>query len=519
MPAAVGRLLGSALGTPLPWWVMSDRPSASDDDLPEQMRVRRQKRSELLERGRAPYATGFHRTHTLAELRERYSDLESGASTGVSVSVAGRVIHLRNTGKLCFARLRDGDGAGLQAMLSLDRIGEDSLREWKHVVDIGDHIGVTGEVISSRRGELSVLADQWTIVAKALRPLPVAHKSLSDETRSRQRYVDLVVNPHAREMVRTRAAVLRSVRETMGGKGYLEVETPVLQLVHGGATARPFHTHLNAFDLPMTLRIALELHLKRAIVGGIDKVYEIGRIFRNEGIDSTHSAEFTMLEAYQAYGDYDTMAELTRTLVIDAARAIGHTVIPDGDGGGLDLEAPWERITLHQAVSNSVGAEVTIDTDADRLRELAAKHDVHLAEGWSHGEIVLELFEKLVERTVRAPTFVCDYPESVRPLARPHRVEPRLTEAWDLVIAGVELAAAYSELTDPVIQRERLIAQSILAAQGDPEAMELDEDFLRALEYGMPPTGGMGLGIDRLVMLLTGVGIRDTILFPLVKPE
>jgi lysyl-tRNA synthetase, class II len=302
-------------------------------------------------------------------------------------------------------------------------------------------------------------------------------------------------------------------------EGYLEVETPVLQLVHGGATARPFHTHLNAFDLPMTLRIALELHLKRTIVGGIGKVYEIGRIFRNEGIDSTHSAEFTMLEAYEAYGDYNTMATLTRTLVLDAAGATGGTVIPDGRGGELDLAAAWNRVTLHDAVSNALGEHVTVDTDADRLRKLAARHDVHVDDAWGAGEIVLELFEKLVERTLRMPTFVCDYPESVRPLARPHRDDPRLAEAWDLIIAGVELAPAYSELNDPVIQRKRLVAQSELAANGDPEAMELDEDFLRALEYGMPPTGGMGLGIDRLVMLLTGVGIRDTILFPLVKPE
>jgi lysyl-tRNA synthetase class 2 len=490
-----------------------------DDDLPEQMRVRRQKRGELLERGRAPYAVSFRRSHTFADLRAAYSDLSPGATTGLTVSVAGRIIHLRNTGRLCFARLREGGGAELQVMLSQDRIGEEALRDWKHLVDIGDHVGIDGEVVSSRRGELSVQADRWTIVAKALRPLPVAHKSLSDETRSRQRYVDLIVNPDAREMVHTRAAVLRSLRQTLGSRGFVEIETPVLQLVHGGAAARPFHTHLNAFDLPMTLRIALELHLKRAIVGGIDKVYEIGRIFRNEGIDSAHSAEFTMLEVYEAYGDYDTMASLTRTLVLEAARATGHTLIPDGSGGEIDLEAPWDRITLHSAVSSAVGAQVTLDTEVDRLRELAAKHEVHVDDDWGHGELVLELFEKLVERTLRTPTFVCDYPESVRPLARPHRLDPRLTEAWDLIIAGVELAPAYSELTDPVIQRERLIAQSELAARGDPEAMVVDEDFLRALEYGMPPTGGMGLGIDRLVMLLTGTGIRDTILFPLVKPE
>jgi lysyl-tRNA synthetase, class II len=494
--------------------------SDADDDLPEQLRVRRQKRTELLDRGQAPYVAGFQRTHTLAELRTRYSDLEPGATTGVTASIGGRVIHLRNTGKLCFARLREGGGAELQVMLSLDRVGQETLRDWKHLVDIGDHVGVEGEVVSSRRGELSVQADRWTIVAKALRPLPVAHKALSDETRTRQRYVDLIVNPGAREMVRTRAVVLHSIRETLDSQGFVEVETPVLQLVHGGAAARPFHTHLNAFDLPMTLRIALELHLKRAIVGGIDKVYEIGRIFRNEGIDSAHSAEFTMLEVYEAYGDYDTMATLIRTLVLEAARATGHTVISDGAGGELDLEAPWQRVTLHDAVSNVVGEELTIGTDTGRLRELAGKYDVHVEDDWGHGEIVLELFEKLVQRTLLTPTFVCDYPESVRPLARPHRHDPRLTEAWDLIIAGVELAPAYSELTDPVIQRERLVAQSELATRGDPEAMVVDEDFLRALEYGMPPTAGEGVGIDRLVMLFADQpSIREVILFPHLRPE
>ena len=498
---------------------MTARPSEHEDDLPEQMRVRREKREELIERGMPPYALGFRRTNTLAELRAAYPDVEPGAGTGDVVSVAGRVIFLRNTGRLCFARLRDGDGSELQAMLSLDRIGEQSMADWKHLVDIGDHVGVVGEVVTSLRGELSVMVDRWTITSKALRPLPVAHKALADETRTRQRYADLIVNPAAREMVHTRAAVVRSMRETLHRRGYVEVETPVLQLVHGGAAARPFHTRLNAFDLPMTLRIALELHLKRAVVGGIERVFEIGRIFRNEGIDSTHSAEFTMLEAYEAYGDYDTMATLTHDLVLEAARAVGRTVIPAGRGGEVDLESPWKHVTLHEAVSAIVGEDVTPDTSPVRLRELAEKTEVRLEDSWGSGEIVLELFEKLVEHTLLEPTFVRDYPESVRPLARPHRDVPGLAEAWDLVIAGVELAVAYSELVDPVVQRERLIAQSELAAHGDPEAMDLDEDFLRALEYGMPPSGGMGMGVDRLVMLLTGTGIRDTILFPLVKPE
>ncbi|WP_298332760.1 lysine--tRNA ligase [Haloactinopolyspora sp.] len=495
---------------------MNEPPS---NDLPEQLRVRREKRAELLSRGIQPYALGFERTHTLASVRAEHEGLEAGAETGKRVAIAGRVIFLRNTGKLCFARLREGDGTELQVMLSLDRVGEQSLADWKHVIDIGDHVGVEGEVIASKRGELSVMADSWTMVSKALRPLPVAHKDLSDETRVRQRYVDLIVNPEARSMVRTRAAVTRSLRETLHRHGYLEVETPVLQLVHGGAAARPFETHVNAFDIPVTMRIALELFLKRAVVGGVDKVYELGRIFRNEGIDSTHNAEFTMLEAYETYADYDTMAELMRSLVLDAARAVDRTVVPDGRGGEIDLEQPWEHITVHEAVSAAVGEAVDVDTPIERLRELAAKHEVAIDPDWGSGEIVLELFEKLAEHTLVRPTFVRDYPAAVRPLARPHRNDPRLAEAWDLVIAGVERGVAYSELIDPVIQRERLTEQSLLAAAGDPDAMQMDEDFLRALEYGAPPMGGLGLGVDRLMMLLTGAGIRETILFPLVKPE
>lgn len=489
------------------------------DELPEQMRVRREKRAALAQRGVAPYPRNFRRTHTLAELRAAYPDLPPGTGTGDRAAVTGRVIFLRNTGKLCFARLRGGDGTELQAMLSLDRVGERALEDWKHLVDIGDHIGVEGEIGTSRRGELSVMADSWTMVAKALRPLPVEHKALNEEMRVRQRYVDLIVNPAARRMVRVRSGVLRSLRESLYRRGYVEVETPVLQSSHGGAAARPFTTHFNAFDQDMTLRIALELHLKRAVVGGVDKVYEIGRTFRNEGSDSTHSPEFTMLEAYEALGDDETMAELTRELVVDAARAVGRTTVPDGAGGEVDLEQPWDRVTLYDAVSAAVGETVTPATDVERLRLLATKHDVETAPDWGAGELALELYEKLVEHTLRAPTFVFDYPAEVRPLARPHRDDPRLSEAWDLVIGGLELAVGYSELVDPVIQRERLVEQSRRAAQGDPEAMDLDEDFLRALEYGMPPTGGMGLGIDRLVMLLTGSGIREAILFPTVKPE
>ncbi|HVF19824.1 MAG TPA: lysine--tRNA ligase [Mycobacteriales bacterium] len=482
------------------------------------MRIRREKLERMQAAGVDCYPVGFARTVTLADVREKYAELPTDTATDDRVGIAGRVISRRGHGKLAFAVLRDGT-ADVQVMLSLDRLGEERLEAWQHDVDLGDHVGVTGEVISSRRGELSVMAESWAMTGKALRPLPSQWHGMDPESRVRQRYVDLVVSPDARQMVHTRARVLRSIRATLHGRGFIEVETPVLQYLHGGAAARPFATHLNAFDIDMSLRIALELHLKRCVVGGIDRVYEIGRIFRNEGVDSTHSPEFTMLEAYEAYGDYDTMAELTRQIVLDAARELGRTVVPDGAGGEIDLEAPWAQVTVHDVVSTAVGKQVTVDTTEDELVAIAAEHDVEVKPGWSAGEIVLELFEKLVEHTLIQPTFVRDYPTSVRPLARAHRTTPGLVEAWDLIIGGVELAPAYSELVDPVVQRERLTEQSLRAAGGDPEAMEMDEDFLRALEHGMPPTGGMGLGVDRLVMLLTGTGIRETILFPLVRPE
>jgi lysyl-tRNA synthetase class 2 len=496
--------------------VSSEPPDA--DDLPEQMRVRRAKYDRLAGTPQAPFPVGVPRTHSLAEVRAAHPDLAAGVETGERVGIAGRVIFIRNTGKLCFAMLREGE-AELQVMLSLDRVGAEGLAQWKADVDLGDIVFVAGEVIASKRGELSVLADEFRLAAKALRPLPVAHKPLSEETRVRQRYVDLIVRPEARSMVRTRAAVLRSLRETFDRLGYLEVETPILQAVHGGAAARPFHTHLNAFDLEMSLRIATELYLKRCIVGGIEKVYEIGPAFRNEGVDSTHSPEYTLLEAYEAYGDYDTIAELTRTLILDAAAAAGVSEPHTPDGTPIDLAGVWRSVTVHDAVSEAVGEAVTPDTGTDELIRHAQRLGVALQPGWDAGEIVLELYEKLVEHTLVQPTFVKDYPVSVRPLARPHRDDPRLAEAWDLIIGGVEIAPAYSELVDPVEQRARLVHQSLAAAAGDPEAMELDEDFLRALEYGMPPTGGLGMGVDRLVMLLTGKGIRETILFPLLKPE
>jgi lysyl-tRNA synthetase class 2 len=491
------------------------------DDLPEQMRVRRDKRARLIESGVPAYPVTIERTHTLADIRRTYDDagLEPDTHTGERVSVAGRVMFLRNTGKLCFVRLREGDGTELQVMLSLADVGEQSLADFKALVDLGDLLAVHGEVVTSRRGELSVQAASWSIAAKTLRPLPNEHRPLSDEARVRLRYVDMMVRPEPREMVRTKASVLKSLRATLDARGYVEVETPILQLTNGGAAARPFRTHLNALDQEMLLRIALELDLKKAMIGGVDRVYEIGRTFRNEGIDSTHAAEFSMIEAYEAYGDQHTMIELAKAMVRDAHRALGSPEVIGRDGSEIDLHAEWREAPILELVSEAVGTAVDVDTDEATLRELAAKHDVELQEDWESAEIVVELFEQLVEDTLIQPTFVMDYPEKVKPLAKPHRSTPGLNEAWDLVINGVELGAAYSELNDPVIQRDRLVQQSLMAAQGDPEAMDLDEAFLRAMEFGMPPAGGIGVGVDRLIMLLTGASIRETILFPLLRPE
>jgi lysyl-tRNA synthetase, class II len=502
---------------------VTDEPNDGSDlagpDETEQMRVRREKLERIQASGESGFPVGVRRTTTIAQVRERFPDLEPDVSTGERVSVVGRVMLKRDGGKLCFATLRDGSG-DLQVMFSLDKLGADRLGDWKRDVDLGDHVSVDGEVISSKRGELSVLADAWTMASKALRPLPEKWHGLADEeTRVRRRYLDLIVNEDARKLVQARATVLASLRRTLDSRGFVEAETPVLQVMHGGAAARPFATHLNAFDLDMYLRIALELPLKRLVVGGIERVYEIGRNFRNEGVDTTHSPEFTMLEAYEAFGDYDTMADLTRALVLDAARALGSTVVPRAGGGEIDLDAPWRAITVYGAVSEAVGEPVSPDTSVEDLVRLAATHEVALQPTWDDAEIVLELYEQLVEHTLIEPTLVRDYPAGARPLARPHRDDPRLAEAWDLVVNGVELAPAYSELVDPVEQRRRLTEQSAKAAGGDAEAMQLDEDFLRALEHGAPPMGGMGLGVDRLIMLLTGVNIREVITFPLLRPQ
>ncbi|NLT30849.1 MAG: lysine--tRNA ligase [Propionibacterium sp.] len=492
-------------------------------DLPEQLRIRLEKRARLLSEGTEPYAVSVDRTHSLAEVRETWGHLAAGEETDQVVGVAGRVVFLRNTGKLCFATLQGGftpehDGVRLQVMISLAEVGEDSLAAWKSDVDLGDHIFVEGRVICSKRGELSVMATRWQMASKALRPLPTLHHELSEESRVRQRHADLTARPEARALLRTRAAITRSMRETLHREGYLEVETPVLQLIHGGAAARPFHTHLNAFDIDMTLRIALEMYLKRTMVGGADKVYEIGRIFRNEGIDSTHSAEFTMLEAYQAWGDQRTIAALIQQIIVDVADLLGSRQIETADGV-IDLDGEWRWLGVYPGLSEAVGEEITPDTSLADLQRIADAHEVEYDPAWSDQKLVIELFGDLVEPHLLQPTFVCDYPPAAQPLARQHRSDPNLIEAWDLIIGGMERGTGFTELIDPVIQRERLTAQSLAAAAGDPEAMQLDDDFLAALELGAPPMGGLGLGVDRLVMLFTNVGIRETILFPLLKPQ
>jgi lysyl-tRNA synthetase class 2 len=496
-------------------------PSTEPADASEQMRVRMEKRAKLIERGIEAYPVGVGRTHSLSEIREKYAHLEADDTTGDIVGVTGRVVFIRNTGKLCFATLQeggvDGKATRLQAMISLANVGEEALADWKAMVDLGDHVFIQGEVISSRRGELSVMADSWSMASKALRPLPVLHADLNEETRVRQRYVDLMVRDEAREMVYLRAAITRSIRETLHRHDYVEVETPILQLVHGGATARPFETHMNAFDQKMTLRIATELFLKRAVVGGIDRVYDMGRVFRNEGVDSTHSPEFTTLECYEAWADQFVMAERMKEIILNVADVVGTRTIQTEDGE-INLDGEWRWLGVYPGLSEAVGEEVTPDTPLERLLEIGDAHGVKTDALWTQEKAVVELFGEIVEPTLINPTFVYDYPPSAQPLARPHRDDDRLIEAWDLIIGGMERGTAFSELIDPVIQRERLTAQSRLAAEGDDEAMQLDEDFLRALEYGAPPMGGIGLGIDRLVMLFTGAGIRETILFPLLKP-
>ena len=490
------------------------------DDLPEQFRIRQGKRQRLIDEGCEAYPVAVPRTHSLAQIRAAHSDLVADSTTGEHVGVAGRVVFARNSGKLCFATLQEGDGTQLQVMISLAGVGADGLDGWKSTVDLGDIVFVHGEVISSRRGELSVLADSWQMAAKALRPLPVAHRELSEESRARQRYVDLIVRPQARSVARQRIAVVRAVRGFLERRGFLEVETPMLQTLAGGAAARPFVTHSNALDSDLFLRISPELFLKRCVVGGLEKVFEVNRNFRNEGADSTHSPEFSMLETYQAWGTYDDSAVMTRELIQEVAdEAIGTRQVPLPDGTTYDLDGEWLSLQMYPSLSVALGEEITPETPLDYLLAIANRLGIEIPpdRGYGHGKLVEELWEHSVGATLWAPTFVRDFPVETTPLTRAHRSIAGVTEKWDLYVRGFELATGYSELVDPMIQRERFEAQARAAAAGDDEAMALDEDFLAAMEFGMPPTTGTGMGIDRLLMVLTGLSIRETVLFPIVR--
>ncbi|MFF0448739.1 bifunctional lysylphosphatidylglycerol synthetase/lysine--tRNA ligase LysX [Streptomyces sp. NPDC004609] len=485
---------------------------------PEQVRVRHRKLARLREAGVDPYPVAtVRRTATLAEIRDSHAE-----HSGRTVTVAGRVMAVRDFGGVVFAVLRDWSG-DLQVALTRDRCGPAVLKGFTDDVDLGDHIDATGTVGVSDKGEPSVFVTGWHLTGKCLRPLPDQRHGLADpEARVRRRYLDLVAGPDAREVVRRRSTVVQALRQGLLDRGYLEVETPMLQQIHGGANARPFTTHINAYDLDLYLRIAPELYLKRLCVGGMEKVFELGRTFRNEGVSSKHNPEFTMLEAYQAYADYHVMLDLTRELIQGAATAafgspLAHRAGPDGKLVAHDISGPWPVKTVYGAVSEALGEEIDPDTGEAELRRLCDSSGVPHTPDDTRGDVVLEMYERLVEERTGPPTFYKDFPTDVSPLTRQHRDDPRLAERWDLVAFGTELGTAYSELTDPVEQRRRLMAQSLLAAGGDPEAMEVDEDFLDALEYAMPPTGGLGIGVDRLVMFLTGLTIRETLPFPLVR--
>lgn len=502
------------------------------ESVPEQIRIRNEKRTRLMEEGIDPYPIAVPVTARLTEVREKYPNLQPGEETEDFYGVAGRVVFLRNTGKLCFATLQEGDGTRLQAMLSAALVGTDSLKSFKSDVDLGDHLFIYGKVISSKRGELSLMAQPgddgqpaWQIATKSLRPLPKTFTneageevSLSEDQRVRRRELDMITRPAARDMVRIRAKVVAALRSFFADRDFIEVETPMLQTLHGGAAARPFSTHMNAYDTELFLRIAPELFLKRCLVGGIDRVFEINRNFRNEGADSSHSPEFTMLEAYQAYGDYQSMADLTQKMIQHAAMAaFGTLQVTLADGTEYDLGGEWVRMDLYGSLSEAIGQEITPQTPRETLIKLCTEKEIEVEDFHTNGKVVEMLWEEHCGEDLWRPTFVMDFPEDSSPLTKSHPGKPGQVQKWDLYVRGFELATAYSELNDPVVQRERFEAQARDAAKGDEEAMQVDEDFLIAIEQGMPPAGGMGMGLDRLLMALTGLGIRETITFPLVK--
>jgi lysyl-tRNA synthetase class 2 len=484
--------------------------------VPEQVRVRMAKLKALQDSGIDAYPVGKAPSHTVAQAID--------AGDEVTLSVAGRVLRIRDYGAVLFAQLRDWSGE-IQLLLDNSRLTEGTTADFTGAIDLGDLVEVTGTMGYSKNGTRSLLVDEWRLIGKCLRPLPDKWKGLTDpEARVRTRYVDLAINTEARDLITARSRILHAIRETLVGKGFLEVETPILQQIHGGANARPFMTHINAYDLDLYLRIAPELYLKRLCVGGVERVFELGRAFRNEGVDFSHNPEFTLLEAYQAHADYNVWVDGCRELIQNAAEAAnGSQVImrPGADGSlePVDISGQWTVKTVHGAVSEALGEQIDPETDLTRLRTLCDGAGIPYLTHWDAGAVVLELYERLVEDSTENPTFYKDFPTSVSPLTRPHRSIPGVAERWDLVAWGVELGTAYSELTDPVEQRRRLHEQSLLAAGGDPEAMELDEDFLQAMEYAMPPTGGLGVGVDRVVMLITGRSIRETLPFPLAKPR
>jgi lysyl-tRNA synthetase, class II len=490
------------------------------NDAPLDERTRRLAKIDALRSsGQDPYPVRFDRTHTAGEVVEHWGDLEAGEETGDEVRVAGRIMLLRRQGRLTFATLRDGSGS-VQLFVSRVVIGDEHHARFDDL-DRGDWVGACGTVMKTKKGELSVKVTSFQLLAKAIRPLPEKWHGLSDvDTRFRQRYVDLIANDDARRVFAIRFSVIATIRRLLAERRFVEVETPVLHGQAGGAAARPFLTYHNALDMELSLRIALELHLKRLVVGGMERVYEIGRVFRNEGLGTRYNPEFTMLELYEAFADYTDMMTLTEELVATAAReATGGTVV-EADGRTIDLAPPWPRRPMLELIREHAGVDVHPSMPRDALERACNDAGVPIEPGWDGGKVVLELYEKTVEPSIVDPVFVIDYPRDVSPLARTHRDDPALVERFEVVALGRELANAFSELNDPIDQRERFEAQAKLAAAGDVEAHGVDEDYVRALEYGLPPCGGLGIGIDRLVMLIAGVStIREVILFPHLRPE
>ena len=495
----------------------ADNPVVAPEDDP--FLVRRAKLDAMRSAGAQPYRDRWDVTARAEQLEADYAQLDAGSETGDIVSVAGRLVAKRDQGKIVFLVLRDATG-DLQLFTRVNLVGEAAFEGVKDL-DLGDWIGATGTVMRTRRGELSVAPTQVTLLSKSLRPLPEKYHGLSDtETRYRQRYVDLIANPDVRDVFATRFKVVAAIRRYMESQGYLEVETPMLHPIPGGATARPFVTHHNALDMRLYLRIAPELYLKRLLVGGFERVYEINRSFRNEGISVRHNPEFTMLEAYEAYGNMQSMMDLTEGIITNAAQDVLGALDLTYQGTEVSLRSPWRRATMAELTSAAVGAELSVHSPRELLAEFCAKHEVPVQDAWGTGKLLSELFEKLIEHTLVEPTFVTMYPAEISPLARRNDDDSELTDRFELIITGREFANAFSELIDQVDQRQRFEAQAAAKDAGDDEAMWVDEDYLRAQEYGMPPAGGMGLGIDRLVMLLTdSASIRDVLLFPHMRPE